>query len=164
MITPAEKLHELRERHKGEKIVFCSGSFDLTHAGHILFFEDCKKLGDILVVGVGSDKILKDLKGESRPVLNQHIRLKTISSLKPVDYCFLDEWSTKENPLLFLQHTLEALKPDVYVVNNDGFNLASREKILEKYPTKMVTCVRSCPPEFEQISTTKLIEKIKNTL
>ena len=52
----------LLDRNDGEKIVFCSGSFDLVHAGHVLFFEDCKKIGEILVVGVGGDAIIKKTK------------------------------------------------------------------------------------------------------
>ena len=83
-----KKLKNLRLANKTKNIVLCSGVFDLTHAGHALFLEDAKKQGDILVVGVGDDVSTGAMKGRGRPVLNQHVRLKIVDSLKPVDYSF----------------------------------------------------------------------------
>lgn len=161
IINP-EKLPKIREKFKNKKIVFCSGSFDLIHAGHILFLEDCKKLGDILVVGVGSDILLKR-KGNKRPILNERIRLKTIDSLKPVDYCFIDNFSKKEHPLFILDSVFEKLKPDVYVINEDAFDIPYREEAAKKFNVKLVILKRWSPNDWgEPISTTKLIEKIKN--
>src|SRR3989344_6331411 len=88
-IISQEDLSKIRKRHHRQKIVFCSGTFDLTHAGHILFLEDCKAQGDILVVGVGHDNDIRMIKGPSRPILSGWIRLYTISQLKPPDYCFI---------------------------------------------------------------------------
>ena len=95
-----KELHLIRKEFSDKKIVFCSGNFDLTHVGHILFFEDCKKQGDILVVGVGGDEIMK-INKDNRIILNEKVRLKTIDSLKPVDFCFIDDVSNKENPLFY---------------------------------------------------------------
>lgn len=163
IITPID-LRKIREKHKNEKIVFCSGSFDLTHAGHVLFFEDCKKHGDILVVVLGKDANLKDYKGGNRPIMNEHIRLKMVDSLKPVDYVLLDTYDApKDDPLFLINKFLEDLKPEVYIINQDAFNMSYRQKMAEKYKTHLVVLDRYCPPEFEGISTTKLIEKIKNS-
>lgn len=156
-----KRFHKIREEHKDKKIVFSSGTFDLPHAGHVLFFEDCKKLGDVLVVGVGSDAITRARKGAGRPVVNEHVRMKTIASFKPVDYCFLDNNDGSEEPLNFITGVFEHLKPDVYVINDDAFDIAYREKLSKKHNVKLTILKRSCPPEFENISTTKLIEKIK---
>jgi D-glycero-beta-D-manno-heptose 1-phosphate adenylyltransferase len=152
---------KLKENLKDKKIVFCSGSFDLIHAGHILFFEDCKKYGDILIVGVGCDKIIKTFKGDKRPILNEKIRIKIIDSLKPVDYCFLDTFSSKENPLESIKLILGILKPDFYIINEDAFNIPYREEICRELKIKMIILKRTCPEEFDNISTSKIIEKIK---
>ena len=162
MIITPEDLPKIREKHKNGKIVFCSGTFDLVHAGHLLFFEDCKKHGDILVVVLGKDSNVRDYKGGNRPVMNEHIRLKMIDSLKPVDYALLDTYDApKEDPLFLLNKFLSDLKPDFYVINNDAFNISQREEMVKKHKTKLLILDRFCPPEFDGISTTKLIEKIK---
>ena len=160
IIKTTNDLKELREKYKDKKIVFCSGAFDLVHVGHILFFEDCKKQGDILVVGVGTDLMLKNNKGDKRPILNESVRLRTIDSLKPVDYCLLDIFSNPGNPLYVLDAVFENLKPDVYVINDDAFNFSYRENISKKFNVKLIVLQRNCPKEFEGISTSKIIEKI----
>lgn len=160
------KMHELkkiRKKHKNQKVVFCSGSFDLIHAGHVLFFEDCKRHGDILVVMAANDEVLKKNKGAGRPVLNEHVRIKMIDSLRPVDYCLLDTSADETlHPLHCLHEIFDALRPDVYVINDDAFDIPYREELVKKYATKLVVLPRSAPKEFDGVSTTKLIEKIKH--
>lgn len=157
-----EELPLIRKRHLSQKIVFCSGCFDLTHAGHILFFEDCKKYGDILVVMIGSDKVVRRDKGNKRPILNEHTRIKLIDSLKPVDYCFLDFIiSPDTHPLKFIDLAIEKLKPDVYAINEDAWDITYRKDFMNKHKTELVILKRSAPAEFKQISTTGIIEKIK---
>ena len=87
MIT-YDDLPGIRQRHRDQVIVLATGSFDLLHAGHIIFFEDCKKLGDIVVVGIGND-IACRAKAPDRPILNEHQRLKVIEALELVDYAFI---------------------------------------------------------------------------
>jgi len=152
-------LSKLRLEYPTKKIVFCSGNFDLTHVGHVLFFEDCKQQGNILIVGVASDNILKINK--KRLIMNKNIRLKMVDSLKPVDYVLLDNVSNKENTLGLLDVVFKKLKPDVYIINDDASNIPYRKKICKKFDVKLVILKRTCPKEFENISTTKLIKKIK---
>lgn len=156
-----EELEKIREKHRGQKIVFCSGSFDLPHGGHVLFFEDCKKFGDVLAVGVGGDVIIRQNKGEERPILNEKIRVKLIASLKPVDYCLIDDNKHNEHIFSFIEFVFKNLKPDFYVINEDAFQTLERQELAKKYNVKMVTLERWAPLEFENISTTKIIEKIK---
>lgn len=164
MIVALKGLRKIRERHKNQKIVFCSGCFDLTHAGHVLFFEDCKKHGDILVAMVGSDKVVQRDKGEKRPILNEDVRIKIIDSLKPVDYALHDQLVAKnEHPLHHLELAFRKLKPDTYVVNEDALEMPYREGLVQRHGAKLVVLKRWCPPEFEAISTSKIIEKIKKT-
>lgn len=156
-----EDLSKIRAKFKNKIIVFCSGVFDLTHAGHALFFEDCKKHGDILVVGVGCDADIKKYKGENRPILNEHVRWRTVDMMKPVDYSFLSKPVAGDNVLGHLKDIFLKLKPDAYVVNDDAFDIAFRRQLVDKLETELIILRRMCPPEFENISTTKIIQKIK---
>ena len=157
-----ENLAEIRKHNNDKKIVFCSGGFDLTHAGHVLFLEDCKKEGDILIVMVGGDSPVKRDKGANRPILNEHARLKLIDSLKPVDYCFIDNFvSPGAHPLSYIDQVIRELKPDAYVINEDAKDIPYRKALAERHGVKLVISARACPPEFENISTSKIIKKIK---
>ena len=164
MITTFKDIQKLHSTYPSKKIIFCSGTFDLTHAGHILFFEDCKKQGDILVVMVGDDASIKQNKGSDRPVLNQHVRLKTVASLKPVDHCFInpyEEIEGKGEVFYTVRRVFDSFRPDVWVINEDALDIPSRQRLAEKYNVQLLILPRVCPPEFESISTTAIIKKIK---
>ncbi len=165
MIISFDKLSGLRKKYRNKKIVFCSGSFDLPHAGHVLFFEECKKLGDVLVVMVGRDDEMKIQKGPNRPIMNQDVRLKVVDSFKSVDFCFINP-PTPDTENLFdkVVPIFENLHPDIYAVNEDAYDIPYRRKVAKKYGTKLIVLSRSCPKKFENISTTKIIEKIKREL
>ncbi len=157
-----EDLSQIRERHRKQKVVFCSGTLDLTHAGHFLFFDDCKKFGDILIVGVGPDHDIRINKGLGRPILNEKVRLFTVSRLAMVDYCFITpNMQNEKEPLEPLEKVFKALKPDIYVINEDAFDIPSRKDRAAFHGIRLETLRRWCPPEFESISTTGLIQKIK---
>lgn len=162
-IVDAEKLDLIRKKHSCDKIVFCSGGFDLTHAGHTLFFEECKKLGDVLVVMIGCDDMVRRDKGKHRPILNQYLRLKMVDSLKYVDYCFIDKMVPADKPpLWYFEVVLEKLRPDIYVVNKDASDIPYRKKVAHSFNTKLLILERTCPEEFEKISATSIIKKIKD--
>ncbi len=153
-------LPQIRAVNKSKKIVFCSGVFDLFHAGHVLFLEDCKKYGDILVVTVGNDFMIKRNKGNSRPILDEDNRLKIVSALKPVDYCLLEK-TVLSHPLAHIEFVLKRLRPDYYVINEDAFDIAYRKQLVSDYNTRLIVLKRKCPKKYDNISTTKIIEKIK---
>jgi D-glycero-beta-D-manno-heptose 1-phosphate adenylyltransferase len=155
-------LQNIRRKHENQKIVFCSGSFDLPHGGHAIFLEDCKTYGDVLAVGVGGDEIIRQNKGPERPIMNEHARAKLISSLKPVDYCLIDDNSHREHIFSFVEFVLDNLRPDVYVVNSDAFTMPARQELAKKYGAEMVILERWAPKEFHEISTTNIIKKIRN--
>ena len=154
-------LSKVRAEHHDKKIVFCSGVFDLTHPGHILFFEDCRKHGDVLVVGVGSDSVIKRDKGDLRPILNEQMRLKMVENLRPVDYAFIIEPLVVKETLDQLKPIFADLRPDVYIMNADASNIAYRKQMLGHLPLRIVVLDRTCPPEYDAVSTSTLIEKIK---
>ena len=95
-----------------KKIIFTNGCFDILHKGHVEYLAKSKDLGDILIIGLNSDKSVKKLKGESRPINNQNSRALLLSSLLFVDavICF-DE----DTPL----NLIEIIKPDILVKGGD---------------------------------------------
>ncbi len=161
MIIQYNDLAKIRDIHKDKKIVFCSGSFDLLHAGHVLFFEECKKFGDILVVAVGDDSIIK-IKGSNRPILNEYIRIKMVDSLKVVDFCFKHKNVPGAFLNQFMLEVLELLQPNTWVINADASEIDFRKELAKKFNVDIHILNRECPPEFEEISTSNIIKKIAN--
>src|SRR6059058_181751 len=72
-------------RESGRTVVLANGCFDLFHVGHLRYLTGAKELGDILVVGVNSDRQSRILKGNGRPVFPENERAELISSLRCVD-------------------------------------------------------------------------------
>ncbi|MEW6424297.1 MAG: adenylyltransferase/cytidyltransferase family protein [Bacillota bacterium] len=106
-LTELSKIIE-KDRNEGKVIVLANGCFDLLHVGHIRLLAKAKELGDILVVAVNSDRTVRCLKGETRPVINQAERLELVASLAVVDYVALfDE--------LVPISIVNTLRPDVFV-------------------------------------------------
>ncbi len=161
MLLNFEDITEIRQKHPTAKIVFCSGTYDLTHAGHAIFFESCKKHGDILVVSVGSDQTIIDYKGDTRPILNERIRAYTIDSFKPVDYVYIDRPDAKKHPILVNEDVFTLVKPQVWVVNDDAFNIPYRQELAAKLGMEFVV-EKKGNSLFPELSTSKIIEVIKN--
>jgi rfaE bifunctional protein nucleotidyltransferase chain/domain len=59
-----------RMRREGKRVVFTNGCFDLLHSGHVRYLTEARGLGDALIVGLNSDRSVRALKGEGRPILN----------------------------------------------------------------------------------------------
>jgi D-beta-D-heptose 7-phosphate kinase/D-beta-D-heptose 1-phosphate adenosyltransferase len=93
-------------------IVFTNGCFDLLHKGHVLYLQEAKTKGDILVVGLNSDASVRALKGNSRPIKNEEERSVILSSLKVVDFVITFNSSTPYN-------LIRKIKPDVLVKGGD---------------------------------------------
>ena len=100
------------ERHKGRKVVFTNGVFDLIHPGHIRYLRKARSLGDLLVVALNSDESVRRLKGADRPILPQHERARIVASFEMVDYVTLFD---EDTPL----EIISALRPDVLVKGGD---------------------------------------------
>ncbi len=99
-------------RSENKKIVFTNGCFDIIHPGHIHVLSQAKLFGDILVVGLNSDKSVKNLKGKERPLVNESDRAKILLSIKYVDYVTIFDESTPKD-------IIEKIKPDTLVKGGD---------------------------------------------
>ena len=87
-ILPAVRAGALssRLRRRGLRIVFTNGCFDILHVGHIALLEKAASLGDVLFVGVNSDRSVRHLKGRGRPIVPLGERMEMLAGLRAVDY------------------------------------------------------------------------------
>jgi len=107
------------------KKVFVSGCFDMLHSGHVRFLEEAAAYGE-LYVGIGSDDTLKELKGRY-PVNTQEERKYLVGALKHVKGCFIN----RGTGIMDFAEELRELRPDVFVVNNDG-NTPGKRQLCEQ--------------------------------
>lgn len=139
------------EKKRGKKIVFTNGCFDLLHAGHVEYLEEARKLGDLLVVGLNSDRSVRAIKGTARPVNTQTARAVVLAAMECVQYVIL---FNEADPLQLIL----AIKPDILVKGGDW--LATEvvgAKEVKAYGGSVKTI-----PFIPGYSTTDLIEKIRN--
>ena len=134
-------------KDKGKKIVFTNGCFDILHAGHVRYLETAKSFGDILMVGVNSDKSVRTLKGETRPINSEQDRALLIASLEAVDYVIIFNEDTP-------YELINAIKPHTLVKGGDyaGQKVVGQDLVSE---LKLVNFI-------EGKSTTRTIEKIQS--
>ncbi len=99
-------------RRKKYKIVFTNGCFDLLHAGHVNYLEKIKNSKDILIVAVNSDKSVRKIKLNGRPIQNQKSRSSIVAGLEAVDFVIIFNEETPYN-------VIKSLKPDVLVKGAD---------------------------------------------
>lgn len=101
-----------RLKARRKRIVFTNGCFDILHVGHIRYLRKAKSLGDILVVGLNTDRSVRLIKGEKRPIVPQEERAEVLAALEFVDYVvFFDE----PDPFTLI----EKVKPHILVKGAD---------------------------------------------
>ena len=130
-----------------KRIVFTNGCFDILHAGHIDYLQRAKQLGDILIVGINTDKSVKTLKGENRPINCEQDRAFVLSALSMVDAVILFDEDTPYNLIKFVE-------PNVLVKGGDYKieDVVGREFAEEVYTLDFL----------KGHSTTSIIDKIRN--
>lgn len=112
MIVTLNKLKKIIKNLKNKKIVFTNGCFDIIHLGHIKLLKKAKSLGDILIVGLNTDKSVRRLKGPNRPINSQKDRAEILDSIKYVDYVVLFDEDTP-------YRLITEIKPDIVVKGAD---------------------------------------------
>ena len=101
-----------RLRNEGRQVVFANGCFDLFHVGHVRYLEGARQQGDVLVVGVNSDRSVHQLKGEGRPLLPEDARAELLAAMECVDYVVIFDDATAES-------ILRDLRPHVHCKGTD---------------------------------------------
>src|SRR6266550_5349623 len=101
-----------RLRAAGQKLVFTNGVFDILHVGHVRYLSEARALGDALVVAINSDRSVRELKGDDRPLMNETERAEILAALRAVDYVTVfDDVSPRS--------LIAQLLPDVLVKGGD---------------------------------------------
>lgn len=131
------------------KKVFVSGCFDMLHSGHIAFFKQAATFGD-LYVGIGSDTTINDLKGRNT-INSERERLYIIDAIKYVKKSFVNSGSG----LLDFKEDLLILKPDFFVVNEDGYSSA-KEKLCKELNIELKVLSREPDKDLPARSTTSI--------
>jgi len=138
-------------RKKNQKVVFTNGCFDVIHRGHIEFLKFCKQQGDVVVVGLNSDKSVKIIKGPERPIHNQLDRAAVLAAMETVDYITIFD---EPDPL----KTVEKVKPDILVKGQDWEKKGViGADFVKSYGGSVVLA-----PLVEGKSSTLVIEKMKS--
>ncbi len=137
-------------RHRGERIVFTNGCFDLLHAGHVTYLEQASRLGDRLIVAVNVDETVRQLKGPERPVNPLVNRMHVLAALGFVDWVVPFAEETPERLIC-------CLRPDLLVKGGDN----------DPDAIPGASCVREAGGEvrvlsyIDGVSTTSIVDSIK---
>ena len=133
----------------GRRVVFTNGCFDLLHRGHVRYLEEARDWGDILVVAVNSDHSVRQIKGPSRPILNQEERSEVLAALHCVDVVIIFE---EPDPLA----VIEQIRPNVLVKGADW----PRDQIIGADFVESIGGQVVQVPFLKGASTTGIIERI----
>ena len=151
MLVTKQKIIDIvrKGQAEGKSFVVTNGCFDILHVGHVRYLKKTKEYADNLIVMLNSDKSVKAIKGDDRPINCEEDRAEILSSLSCVDYVVLfDENSPAK--------LLEDIKPDVYTKGADY--------TLETLPERDIVIKNNIRVEFIEFvdgkSTTNVIKKI----
>ena len=152
VVTQNEIIEIVRNGQKeGKTFAATNGCFDILHVGHIRYLQKTKEKADYSIVMLNSDKSVKMLKGEARPINNENDRAEILSSLNSVDYVVLFE---EKSPA----ELLEKIKPDIYTKGADY--------TMETLPERDIVEKNNIKVEFIEFvdgkSTTNVINRINN--
>jgi D-beta-D-heptose 7-phosphate kinase/D-beta-D-heptose 1-phosphate adenosyltransferase len=152
ILTPEQMLRERqRLRDAGRQLVFTNGVFDLLHVGHVRYLAQARTLGDALLVAINSDRTVRELKGEDRPIFNEAERAEILAALRFVDYVTVfDNISPRS--------LIAELLPDVLVKGGDYQldQIHGREEV-EAAGGNVISL-----PFVEGASTTDIIKKMSH--
>ncbi|HKZ78765.1 MAG TPA: adenylyltransferase/cytidyltransferase family protein [Pyrinomonadaceae bacterium] len=152
-VLSQEQLLAERERLRsaGQRFVFTNGVFDLIHVGHVRYLSQARALGDALAVAINSDRSVRELKGSSRPLVNEAERAEILAALRPVTYVTIfDDLSPRS--------LIATLLPDVLVKGSDyGLDEIHGREEVEAAGGRVIALSLTAGA-----STSVVIEKIKN--
>jgi D-beta-D-heptose 7-phosphate kinase / D-beta-D-heptose 1-phosphate adenosyltransferase len=140
-------LDKLLKINKSKKIAFTNGCFDIIHLGHLDFLKECKKYGDLLIIGINDDDSIKRLKGESRPINKLNDRINFLKKIGITNHIFS---FSDDTPL----DLIKKIKPYFLLKGSDYLK---SEVVGSEYANKTLLI-----PIKENYSTTNLVNKCKN--
>jgi rfaE bifunctional protein nucleotidyltransferase chain/domain len=141
-----------RLRREGKRVVFTNGCFDLLHPGHVRYLTEARSLGDVLIVGLNSDRSVRVLKGEGRPILNEQERSEVIAGLEAVDFVVVfDEETPRE--------LVAELLPEVLVKGGDW----PTDQIIGREEVEAAGGRVFSLPYIEGSSTSEIVQRVKRS-
>ncbi len=140
-----------RARAEDKRIVFTNGVFDILHPGHIRYLRDARGLGDLLIVGINSDRSVRALaKAPDRPINPESERAEVLSALRSVDAVVTFDEDTPHE-------IIAAIEPDILVKGADwGADAIVGRDIVEARGGKVVRIALA-----EGYSTTKILDRMR---
>ncbi|XOB42485.1 MAG: adenylyltransferase/cytidyltransferase family protein [Candidatus Nealsonbacteria bacterium] len=156
IILDYKKLSKIIKAHKtlNQRIVCTIGSWDMLHIGHVRYLSSAKDHGDILIVGVDSDRAIKLYKKNPlRPIIPQGERMEMLSYQSFVDYISLIDDVDKSGH--WQMNLIKAIKPDVFVTSLGEAYPTEQRKQIAKFCNHLKVLKR----QAKKTSTTKIIEK-----
>ncbi len=156
IILNYRELAKIISAHKTlkQKIVCTIGSWDMLHIGHVRYLHNARKLGDILVVGVDSDRAIKIYKQSPlRPVIPQDERMEMLSYQSFVDYVILIDDVDKKGS--WQMKLIKMIKPDIFIATTKETYPDAQRKQIAKY----CGLLKILPRQAKNTSTTDIIEK-----
>jgi D-glycero-beta-D-manno-heptose 1-phosphate adenylyltransferase len=134
----------------GRRVVFTNGVFDLLHPGHIRYLAAARQQGDLLIVGVNSDRSVRSIKGPNRPIVPERERAEVVAALASVDAVVIFD---EDTPHEVIHH----LQPDILVKGADwaADRIVGRD-IVEARGGRVVRI-----PLAQGYSTSAIVEKIR---
>jgi rfaE bifunctional protein nucleotidyltransferase chain/domain len=152
-ILSLEKLLGVRQslRADGKRLVFTNGVFDLLHVGHVRYLAAARNLGDALVVAINSDRTVRQLKGDNRPIVNENERAEILAALRAVTYVTVFDAISPRS-------LIKELLPDVLVKGGDYQleEIHGRDEV-EAAGGRVVSL-----PFVEGASTSTIVERMKS--
>jgi rfaE bifunctional protein nucleotidyltransferase chain/domain len=138
-------------RKNGKTVVFTNGCFDLLHRGHVHVLRQAKAAGDLLIVGINSDRSVKSIKGAARPILSETDRVELIAAMEMVDCVVVFDEPDPYN-------LIAAIKPAVLAKGGDwGADQIVGADLVEQAGGQVAVI-----PYLKGFSTTEIIERIRN--
>jgi len=152
ILTETELMRVARdERAAGKTIAFANGVFDVLHEGHVRYLQDAAKQADVLIVGVNGDESVRALKGEGRPVTNQHERAELVSAIRGVSYVTIFHDSSPAR-------LIAVIKPDVHCKGTDY----TEESVPEREVVLAYGGRIAIVGDAKEHSTTDLLRRMRN--
>jgi rfaE bifunctional protein nucleotidyltransferase chain/domain len=134
----------------GLRVVLTNGCFDVLHAGHVRYLQGARELGDLLVVGINSDRQVEKLKGRGRPIMAQRERAEIVASLEAVTFVTIFDEPTVTELLL-------AIKPHIHAKGTDY----TEETVPERDVVRSFGGVVRIVGDPKDHSTSEMIERLK---
>lgn len=142
-MTAADRLASLRAAYRDATLVLGTGCFDILHVGHLYFLTEARRQGDVLVVGVNSDRAVRALKGPTRPIVGEADRAALVGAFACTSAAFVYDDVVAD------AHIAE-LAPDVYVIGAESVDaypsevaaahsVGARVHVVERRPSLSTT-------------------------